>query len=164
MLVLGIFPFGSYALLEEVVVGFEAEFGGGGDVVLVVLVRMGSWVKRMEWVGLGGRVRSYVDAPEFFDGVECDDFLEQVVPVIALLVECVLAMACAVFVSTDRVAGYLSTGGLGEPQSPLVHERVLHVEVLGVMEDGDLVRRGGDRRDGILVRHGVTILHGSHGG
>jgi hypothetical protein len=51
VLVLGIFPFGSYALLEEVVVGFEAEFGGGGDVVLVVLVRMGSWVKRMEWVG-----------------------------------------------------------------------------------------------------------------
>lgn len=69
-------------------------------------------------------------------------------------------------VSTSSTEGpaYLSTGGLGEPQSPLVHERVLHGEVLGVMEDGDLVRRGGDRRGGILVRHGVTILHGSHGG
>ena len=34
VLVLEIFPFGPDALLEEVVVGFEGEFGGGADVVL----------------------------------------------------------------------------------------------------------------------------------
>jgi len=34
VLVLGVFPFGADAFLEKVVVGFEGEFGGGGDVVL----------------------------------------------------------------------------------------------------------------------------------
>lgn len=37
------------------------------------------------------------------------------------------------------MAKYLSSGGLGEPQSPLVHQRVLDVEVVFVMEDCDLV-------------------------
>ena len=32
--VLGVFPFGADAFLEEVVIGFEGEFGDGGDVVL----------------------------------------------------------------------------------------------------------------------------------
>lgn len=32
--VLGVFPLGADAFLEEVVVGFESEFGDGGDVVL----------------------------------------------------------------------------------------------------------------------------------
>lgn len=32
--VLGVFPFGADAFLEEVVVGFEGEFGDGGDVIL----------------------------------------------------------------------------------------------------------------------------------
>lgn len=36
VLVLRVFPFRSYALLEEVVVGLEAKFGGGGDVVLEI--------------------------------------------------------------------------------------------------------------------------------
>lgn len=34
--VLGIFPFGANALLEEVVVGFEGELGDGSDVVLEI--------------------------------------------------------------------------------------------------------------------------------
>lgn len=44
-------------------------------------------------------------------------------------------------VSKDAQAGvhttsaYLAARGLGEPQCPCVHERVLDVEVLGVMED-----------------------------
>ena len=59
---------------------------------------------------------------------------------------------------------YLATGGLGEPQGPLVHEGVLHIEVLGVVEDGhDLIgRRGG--RSGILIGHGRRAIlgDGSH--
>lgn len=35
VLVLRVFPFGTHAALEEVVVGFEGEFGGRGDVILV---------------------------------------------------------------------------------------------------------------------------------
>ena len=31
---------------------------------------------------------------------------------------------------------YLAARGLGEPERPCVHERVLDVEVLGIMEDG----------------------------
>lgn len=37
MLVLGVLPLGSYALLEEVVVGLEAKFGGRRDVVLIAI-------------------------------------------------------------------------------------------------------------------------------
>lgn len=37
MLVLGVLPLGPYALLEEVVVGLEAKFGGRRDVVLIVI-------------------------------------------------------------------------------------------------------------------------------
>lgn len=37
MLVLGVLPLGPYALLEEVVIGLEAEFGGRRDVVLIAL-------------------------------------------------------------------------------------------------------------------------------
>lgn len=29
---------------------------------------------------------TYVDAPEFLNGAECDDFLQQIVPVIALVI------------------------------------------------------------------------------
>jgi len=53
-----------------------------------------------------------VDAPELLDRVERDDLLEQLSPVVAL-----------------------AAWGLGEPQGPCVHERVLDVEVLRVVED-----------------------------
>lgn len=47
-----------------------------------------------------------------------------------------------------------------------MHKRVLHVEVLGVVENGDgLVGRSSDRGRGVLLGHGVTILCDSrHGG
>ena len=32
---------------------------------------------------------------------------------------------------------HLATGRLGEPQGPLVHERVLDIEIFRVVEDGD---------------------------
>lgn len=38
VLVLGIFPFGPHAGLEEMVVGFESELGGGSDVVLQFVI------------------------------------------------------------------------------------------------------------------------------
>lgn len=31
--------------------------------------------------------RSYIYAPEFLDGVECDDLLEQIIPIVALFPE-----------------------------------------------------------------------------
>lgn len=62
----------------------------------------------------GGWRDVVIDAPEFFHGAEGNHLLKQIVPVVAL-----------------------ATGGLGEPQSPFVHKRVLHVEVIGVVEDSD---------------------------
>lgn len=60
----------------------------------------------------------------------------------------------------------LAAGGLGEPECPLMHERVLDVEVVGVVEDGhELI--GGRSNDGssVLVGHGVAILcDGGHDG
>jgi hypothetical protein len=38
VLILLVFPFGADAFFEEVVIGFESEFGGGSDVVLRRLV------------------------------------------------------------------------------------------------------------------------------
>lgn len=79
MLVLGILPLGSYALLEEVVVGLEAKFGGWRDVVLIaievsVIVDRG---ETSDW--------TYIDAPEFLHGAEGNHLLKQIVPVIALI-------------------------------------------------------------------------------
>lgn len=58
---------------------------------------------------------------------------------------------------------YLAAGRLGEPEGPLVHERVLHVEVLGVVEDSDGITSlalGGDR----FIGHdrGNVLSNGSH--
>jgi hypothetical protein len=88
MFVLGVLPLGANTFLEKVVVGLEREFGDGGNVV--------------------------IDAPKLFNRVKGDDFLEEVVPVVAL-----------------------SARGLGEPKSPLVLERVLDVEVVLVVENSD---------------------------
>lgn len=64
---------------------------------------------------------------------------------------------------------YLAARGLGEPQRPLVLKRVLDIEVVLVVEDGDellvhvgggnlvvvTIRRDGDRLEIDLVRHFV---------
>lgn len=49
VLVLGIFPLGADALFEEVVVGLEAKFGGGGDVVLSYIAVRGLFA--IKWTG-----------------------------------------------------------------------------------------------------------------
>jgi hypothetical protein len=64
----------------------------------------------------GDRSNVVVDTPELLNRVESDNFLKQIIPVVAL-----------------------STGWLGEPQRPLVHERVLDVEVVLIVKDGDLL-------------------------
>ena len=46
---------------------------------------------------------------------------------------------------------YLATGWLGKPQGPGVLKRVLDVEVLGVMEDCDVLAVGGGRRSVFIV-------------
>ena len=42
VLVLDVLPFWTYAFLEEMVVGFEGQFGGGSDVVLGRLISL--WI------------------------------------------------------------------------------------------------------------------------
>lgn len=39
----------------------------------------------------------------------------------------------------QRCCACLSARWLGEPESPFVHQRMLDVEVLWIMEDGDLL-------------------------
>ena len=53
------------------------------------------------------------------------------------------------------MAKYLSAWGLGEPESPSVGERVLDVEVVGIVEDSDDVARAGG---GSRIRSGITTF------
>jgi hypothetical protein len=86
VLVLGVLPLRSYALLEEVVVGLEAQLGGWRDVVLNI--RPISICRAVfdipGEVSDRGVCSTYVDAPELLDGAECDDLLQQIIPVVAL--------------------------------------------------------------------------------
>ena len=86
MFILGVFPFRSDAGFEEMVIGFEGKFRNSSNVVLVN-------VSNLFWLRTKNDGISYVDAPEFFDRVECDDLLEQVVPVVALLNRCQYQMS-----------------------------------------------------------------------
>ena len=75
VLVLLILPFWSDAFFEEVVVGFEGEFGGGSNVVLQALLVLHD----REDMERG----QYVDTPEFLNRVESDDFLQEIIPVVS---------------------------------------------------------------------------------
>ena len=74
---------------------------------------------------------AHVDAPELLDGVERDDLLEQLIPIIALL------RISRVSAGALLRAPYLAARRLGEPERPPVHQRVLDIEVGGVVEDGN---------------------------
>lgn len=77
MFVLRIFPLGPHAGFEEVVIGLESEVGDRCDVVLRIAVST--------ILGKGSLdEETYIDAPEFLNGVESDDLLEKFVPVVAL--------------------------------------------------------------------------------
>lgn len=115
-----------------------------------------------------GSGRTYVDTPELLDRVEGNNFLQKIIPVISLCPqESVHDDALPDAVGCK--AAYLAAGGLGEPKSPVVLERVLHVEVIFVVEDGHeavgiigrkaalglvTLRRDGDRLQVDLLRHG----------
>ena len=87
VLVLRVFPFGTNALFEEVVVGFQGEFGGGGDIVLNCVegrISIAGEVLLWEYRALDfegniaewrGR-ETYVNAPEFFHRVKGDYFFQ----------------------------------------------------------------------------------------
>lgn len=62
-------------------------------------------------------------------------------------------------------AAYLAAGGLGEPEGPLVHERVLDGKVAWVIEHGDHVAAGrSSRRGGGVLISDRGVLDGSHVG
>jgi hypothetical protein len=92
---------------------------------------------------------AYVDAPELLDAVKANDLLQQLVPVLLLSV---LGWAWLLRVMLVK---YLSTWRLGEPEGPGVGERVLDIEVLGVVEDSDNIARVGG---GSGIRGGITTL------
>lgn len=54
---------------------------------------------------------------------------------------------------------HLSAGGFGEPQGPFVHQRMLDVEVVGVMENGNVIPKLGlgnsSLRSSILIIRGI---------
>lgn len=121
VLILGVLPLGAHVPLEKVVVGLQCQVRCRCNVVLSSTLACPSSLPSRS---------TYVDTPEFFNRVEGDDLLKKLGPVVTL------------FSSVRRrnvrhkQATHLAARGLGEPQSPCVHERVLDVEVLGVVEDG----------------------------
>lgn len=81
-------------------------------------------------MGYRGRM-SYVYTPELLNGVECDNFLQEVVPIV------ILVDGQHQKQDTKGMGACLSTWWLGEPESPLVHQGMLDVEIVFVMEDRD---------------------------
>lgn len=116
-----------------------------------------------------GSGRTYVDTPELLDRVEGNNFLQKIIPVVALRPHKSVHEGALVGAAGCEAA-YLAAGRLGEPQGPVVLERVLDVEVIFVIKDSHqaVVRivcgnailalvalgRDGDRLQVDLLRHG----------
>ena len=167
VLVLKVFPLWPDAFLEKVIICLQAQLGGGCDVVLI---------QRRSANRLIGEVRlneeTYVDSPELLHRVECNNFLQQIVPVVALH----QASQLVSHHLNQKICPYLATGRLGKPKSPLVHQRVLDVEVLRVVEHSDgvsvrlrllgdfLLFGGHGAGGGVLVVHrrGAVFCNGGH--
>ena len=96
-------------------------------------------------------------APKLFNRVKRNNLLERVGPV-ALTLYCEGIMSATNLTTTASPIPshattlrqcrptthrcnqtYLAARGFGEPQSPLVHQRMLDGEVIGIMKDGDLL-------------------------
>lgn len=75
---------------------------------------------------------SYMDAPELLDGIKSDNLFQKIIPVIALFMVSANLPIC----TSNRLTN-LAAWWLGEPQSPLVLQRMLHVEVVLVVEHGN---------------------------
>ena len=77
---------------------------------------------------------AHVDAPELFHRIKSDHLFEQISPDFTLTEDLI---SCKFKYMT--VTAYLPARRLGEPQCPLIHQRVLDVEVFGVVKDSDLL-------------------------
>ena len=75
-----------------------------------------------------------IDPPKLLDGVESDNFLEEIVPIVSLG-----QVSTQYWVSIVVWLPYLSARGLGKPQRPFVHQGVLDIEVVRIVEDSDLL-------------------------
>ena len=58
---------------------------------------------------------AYVNAPEFLNGVEGDNFFQEIIPIV------ILNRSQYCNQGDGDVGAYLSTWWLGEPESPFVH-------------------------------------------
>lgn len=167
VLVLGVFPLWADALLEEVVVCLQAQFRSRCDVVLSNLLAR----KKKPREARGEKIITYVDSPELLYRVESHDFLQQVIPVIALAIQVSQLNDISPF-EDPSLLPYLAARGLCEPQSPLVHQRMLHSEVVWVMEHSNRLPIRlfgllfGGTGGGIFVvgRDGTVFCDGSHNG
>lgn len=84
--------------------------------------------------------QTYVDAPEFLNGIKGNNFLQEVVPVITF-----------------------SRRWLREPKTPFVHKRMLDIEIVDIVEDGlDLI--GSRSRVLVVGWHRLWCDYFSHGG
>lgn len=77
---------------------------------------------------------TYIDTPKFLNGIKSDNLLEKIVPVVALS-HALVDRGHTTLPGSGAL--YLAAWGLGEPQSPLVLKRMLHVEVILVVKDSD---------------------------
>lgn len=132
MFVLRVLPLGADAFLEEVVVRFDGEFGSGCDVVLDGERRsqLGLWRTRGEEdAGLTKTPQNSSTESKVTTSLrrsfQLSPYIEGKQSHTSLVVW--------------RWGGIdLSAGRLREPQRPMIHQRVLDVEVVRVMEDSNL--------------------------
>ena len=85
-------------------------------------------------------LETYVNSPELLNRVEGDNLLQQVIPVVTLETIPVSVYDVEIGLLHIRSRGTdLAAGGLGEPQGPLVLKRVLDIEVILIVKDGNVL-------------------------
>lgn len=77
VLVLNILPFWSDSSLEKMVVGFESQLGGRGNIILIDLLVPIRLECKM--------ASAYIYTPKLLHRIESDDLLQQIVPVVSLV-------------------------------------------------------------------------------
>ena len=78
------------------------------------------------------RRQSYVDPPKLLHRIEGHDLLQQVIPIVTLII-------ISICDASSPRGLHLATWRFCEPQGPGVHERMLDIEVVFVMEHCDLL-------------------------
>ena len=83
---------------------------------------------------------THVNAPELLHRIESDNFLKQIVPVIALQ----MIVSQVDLTTPSESAAYLPTRWLSEPKRPLVHQRMFDIKIIVIVKDGNcLIARFG---------------------